>query len=65
MNAEDSNLNPQVAAFGDDLDKLVDRYRHEWDLPYAAVVGALFAKATLLVNESAQRRDELGDDPES
>lgn len=49
----------QIFAFADELDNLVDRYREEWDLPIASVVGCLFCKAQLLVQEAADRQDEL------
>lgn len=51
------DANEQVKQFADDLDNLVDRYRDEYDLNYAAVVGALFMKAHLLC-------DEAGDEAE-
>lgn len=47
----------QIKLFADDLDKLVDKYRNEFDLTYAAVVGALFMKAQLLCSE-LERGDE-------
>lgn len=53
------NESDQISHFGDDLDRLVDRYRDEYDLTIASVVGALFAKATLLVLEAKDRSDEL------
>ena len=50
----------QVQAFADDLDKLVERYRHEFELNFACVVGILHAKAWFLIREAESRRDELG-----
>ncbi len=49
----------QVFHFGDDLDRLVDRYRQEYDMTYAAIVGTLFMKAHLLCGEASGREDEL------
>lgn len=48
----------QIFAFADDLDRLVDRYRSEFDLTYAAVVGILFMKAQLLCGEAGDRDDD-------
>jgi len=38
----------QIDNFADDLDRLVNRYRIEYDLNYAAVVGVLAMKMHLL-----------------
>lgn len=43
----------QTNAFADDLDRLVDRYRNEFDMTYASVVGALQMKIHLLCQEAA------------
>lgn len=48
----------QVTAFAGDVDRLVDRYRSEFDMTYAAVVGVLFMKAQLLCFEASDRADE-------
>jgi len=48
----------QICAFAGDLDRLVERYRSEFELTYAAVVGTLFMKAQLLTKES----DDFNDD---
>lgn len=45
------NDSDQTAAFANDLDNLVDRYRAEFDVTYAAVIGVLFMKAQLLCTE--------------
>ncbi len=47
----------QIFHFGDELDKLVNRFRAEYDISYAAIVGTLFMKAQLLCGE-AEDRDE-------
>ena len=53
------NEKDQLQAFADDLDKLVNRYRDEFDLTYGAVVGALQMKSWLLCSEAQSRRDEV------
>lgn len=44
----------QIEAFADDLDRLVDRYRREFDLSYASVIGTLNMKAHLLCAEAGR-----------
>lgn len=51
------NANEQIFAFAEDLDKLVERYRNEFDITYAAVVGVLFMKAQILCSESAEEEE--------
>lgn len=48
----------QIQHFADELDRLVERFRSEYDLTYAATVGALMMKAHLLMAEAADREDE-------
>lgn len=48
----------QVKQFADELDRLVERYRDEYDLTYAAVVGTLHMKAYLLCGEAGERSEE-------
>lgn len=48
----------QIQAFAVDLDRLVDRYRDEFDITYAAVVGVLFMKANDLCRESEDTAEE-------
>lgn len=48
----------QTDAFADDLDKLVERYRLEFEITYAIVIGALHLKAHLMCAEAAARKDE-------
>ncbi len=48
----------QIFAFADDIDRLVERYRSEFDMTYAAVVGVLFMKAQLLCGEAGERDDD-------
>jgi hypothetical protein len=45
----------QIFQFGDELDRLVNRFRAEYDLSYAAIVGTLHMKAHLLCAEAAER----------
>lgn len=44
----------QIQHLSDDVDKLIERYRSEYDLPYAAVVGVLQMKAWLLCQEAQE-----------
>lgn len=48
----------QTEHFADDLDKLVNRYRSEYDIQYASLVGVLQMKIHLLCQEAEQREDE-------
>src|SRR5687768_1848922 len=49
----------QTDHFADDIDALVNRYRSEYDMSYAAVVGVLAMKMHLLCAEAARRAGEL------
>lgn len=49
----------KIDHFADDLDRLVDRYRKEYDMSYASVVGTLQMKINMLCAEAAGREDEL------
>lgn len=49
----------QVMALADDLDKLIERYRVEFDLNFASVVGVLEAKKWFLIREAEDRKNEL------
>lgn len=53
----------QTKAFADELDNLVERYRSEFDITFAQVVGVLHMKAFLLCEE-ASNRDPDEDEPE-
>ena len=48
----------QTQAFADDLDKLVERYRQEFEVTYAQIVGTLQMKLWLLCEEASERSDE-------
>ena len=45
----------QARAFSDDLDRLVNRYRQEFDISFASVVAALEFKKFMLMCELKQR----------
>jgi hypothetical protein len=47
----------QTTQFANELDKLVQRFRAEYDLTYAAVVGVLQMKSHLLCQEAEERED--------
>lgn len=49
----------QTDHFANELDKLVDRFRSEYEMSYAQVVGVLEMKKWLLCSEVEERRDEL------
>lgn len=49
----------QTDSFADELDKLVDRFRSEYDMSYAQVVGVLEMKKWLLCSEAEERGDEV------
>lgn len=51
-------MDKQVQQFADELDRLVERFRAEYDLSYAAVVGTLHMKANLMCSEAENREDE-------
>lgn len=52
------DTNEQTDAFANELDALVDRFRSEFDLTYAVVVGVLHMKAHLLCVEAAKEAEE-------
>jgi hypothetical protein len=51
----------QIAAFGEELERMVDRFREEFDLPYVSVVGVLTMMATQLTLESLEEGGEFGE----
>ncbi len=53
----------QTKAFADQLDRLIDRFRDEWDLEYATVVGVLTMKAHLLMNEAEESYEAGNETP--
>lgn len=50
-------IDQQSQDFSDELDRLVERFRAEYDLSYAQMVGVLTIKAHLLVTESIEDED--------
>jgi len=48
----------QTYAFGHELDNLVDRFRSEFEMTYAAIIGTLIMKANLLTSESVEEEEE-------
>ena len=56
--AIEMDTNEQIEHFAGDIDKLVDRYRSEYELAYASVVGVLQVKIHLLCAEAQEREDE-------
>lgn len=41
----------QTTAFSNDVDKLVERYRQEFDMTYATVIGVLTMKSHCMTQE--------------
>lgn len=48
----------QIQAFDDDLDRLINRYRNEFEMTMASVVGTLQFKMYLLMREAEKGADE-------
>lgn len=48
----------QIASLGHDLDRLIDRYVDEYDLPVATIMGVLQFKVTLLAIDSIEAGKE-------
>lgn len=48
----------QITHFADELDKLVDRFRSEYEITMAGVVGVLHMKAHLLCEEASRSEEE-------
>ena len=48
----------QTYAFGHELDNLIDRFRSEFEMTYASIIGTLIIKANLLTNESTEEESE-------
>ncbi len=49
----------QTDAFANELDKLIDRFRDEFDLSYAVVCGTMLLKIHTLFAEASGRKDEV------
>lgn len=52
----------QTTHFANDLEALITRYRHEYEITYAQLVGVLQIQMFLLCQETAERSDEQDDD---
>jgi len=52
------NEKEQTTHFANDVDNLVERYRDEYEMSYAAVVGVLQMKIHLLCAEAEERGGE-------
>lgn len=48
----------QIDHFANELDSLVNRFRTEYEMTYASIVGTLQMKAHLLCVEAEDRADE-------
>lgn len=44
----------EIEQFADEIDKVFERFRHEYDLTYAAAIGVLTMKIHTLVAESQE-----------
>ena len=44
----------QIDAFSDDIERVIQRYRNEFQISYAAVIGILFIKAHDLAQETLE-----------
>jgi len=49
----------QIDNFGNELDALIERFRNEYEISYASMVGALEMKIHLLCAEAFKRGDEV------
>lgn len=59
MSEESRKENEAITHFGNEIDKLVERFRMEYEIAYASVIGVLFTKAHIMVNEAMDRSDEV------
>ena len=57
----EQNRNKQVMQFADELDRLVNHVRNEYDLSYAEVLGTLLMKVILLSLECRDREGDIKD----
>lgn len=48
----------QTVQFCNELDRLVDRFSHEYEMSYAAMIGSLHMKAHALATEAQEGPDE-------
>ena len=52
----------QTEQFSSELDRIIHRFRQEWDLEYAQMVGVLTMKAFELMYESTEKEEGEDDD---
>lgn len=52
----DENL--QITAFENEIEKVIQRFRHEYQLPYASLIGSLHLKAHELCKEAFEVGEE-------
>ena len=53
--------NDQTTHFANDLERLINRYRDEYDLSYAQMIGAMYFTLHLLCREAEQKIDDEED----
>jgi hypothetical protein len=54
----------QITHFANDLDALINRYRSEYDLSYASIIGVLFARMHYLCDEARTLGEQSEGAPE-
>ena len=52
----------QTDHFANEVDNIVERYRSEYDMSYAAAVGVLQMKIYLLCDEAQKRAKEISEE---
>lgn len=50
----------QIGAFEDEIEKVIARFRHEYDMNYASLIGSLTLKAHELAKEALEVPEEEG-----
>lgn len=48
----------QIGAFEDEIEKVIARFRHEYELNYATMIGSLTLKAHELAKEALEPEEE-------
>lgn len=56
--------NDQTTHFANDLERLINRYRDEYDITYAQLVGVLHIQSFMLCREAEERSKPEEDDDE-
>lgn len=51
-------MSQETEHFSNELDALIERFRHEYDITYAEMTGALQMKIFLLNREAEQRQEK-------